>query len=260
MSNMSLRVFCGIWSGAILNLVIPIFFLGSRTSRRSLGLVAVLHGGHPRLTQGFLHHIQLGARDVAGGGKEAASDQVGVTVGTGAAVLEVTLAVVLNLVGDTAGGAAGTHTEGKLVQGRCLVEPSHALVVVRTVEDDVLGEGLLHAIKVLMDLGQATGGTGLVGGEVGVEARAVPIPLLGLHLVVDVQVGFIGLLQDPQEAPPAHHQVVAGLELQAGADLVLPLAGHHLGVGAGDLESHAEAHLVVLQAEFPAEADQGAVP
>ena len=79
--------------------------------------------------------------------------------------------------------------------------------------------------------------------EVGVAAGAVPVALLGLGGEADDDVVVLG---DAVQQPAGDVHLVADGGRAERADLELPLAGHDLGVGAGDLEAGVEAGLRVL--------------
>lgn len=89
-----------------------------------------------------------------------------------------------------------------------------------------------------------------LGGEVGVRARAVPVALdrLGVEGRGDAEV-----LGGAVEQPAGDPQVVGDLQRGDRADLELPLAGHDLGVDAGDRETGLEAVLQVGLDDLAAE-------
>src|SRR5690606_5934365 len=79
---------------------------------------------------------------------------------------------------------------------------------------------------------------------------AVPVALdrLGVEGRRDVE-----LLGGPVEQPASDPQLVGNLQRTERADLELPLAGHHLGVDAGDAEAGGEAVVEVLLDDLAAE-------
>ena len=81
-------------------------------------------------------------------------------------------------------------------------------------------------------------------------AGAVPVALLRLGGEADHDVVVLG---DALQQPAGDVEVVADLGHAGRADLELPLAGHHLGVGAGDLEAGVDARLGVLLDDVAAE-------
>ena len=81
----------------------------------------------------------------------------------------------------------------------------------------------------------------LFSGVVGVAASSVPVlEELGLEGDGDAEV-----LSDSGEQVSGNPEHVSDLDADGGTDLVLPLAGHDLAVGAGDLDASVEAGLVV---------------
>ena len=82
----------------------------------------------------------------------------------------------------------------------------------------------------------------LVGREVGVAAGAVPVAAdgLGVQRGADAEV-----LADAVEQPAGKPQLVTDLRRRQRADLELPLAGHDLGVDAGDCEAGRDAGVEV---------------
>ena len=81
-----------------------------------------------------------------------------------------------------------------------------------------------------------------LGGEVGVATGAVPVALdrLGRDRRVDVEV-----LGDPVQQVAGHPHVIANLNGAHRADLKLPLAQHHLGIGARDGQAGGQAGIGV---------------
>ena len=79
-------------------------------------------------------------------------------------------------------------------------------------------------------------------------AGAVPVALLGLGVEGDDHVEVLG---DAVQQPAGDVQLVADVERAERADLELPLAGHHLGVGAADAEPGVDAGLRVHLDDVP---------
>eukprot|EP00756_Hemistasia_phaeocysticola_P037959 Hpha_TRINITY_DN16731_c1_g2::TRINITY_DN16731_c1_g2_i2::g.78056::m.78056 len=176
-------------------------------------------------------------------GEKADGAEVRVDVARGTAVLHVPLPVLLHVVPDTHARVTAADAPRELAQLRRLVRPSHALVVVTAVELDVLQEGLPEVFARLLDRRDTARNAHLLGAEVVVAARSVPVTLHRLRVVVDLDTV---LLTDLLEHPTGHHHVVALVDAQARANLELPLRGRHLGVHARDLQAHPQARLVVL--------------
>jgi hypothetical protein len=167
---------------------------------------------------------------------------VGISVGRGATVLKVTLAVLGDLAGDTDGATTVGNTVRELVDVTGLVATSETLLVALTVDGDVLnvaGLELLHGG--LNDL-HTTLGTGTVGGNVGVKTGTVPLTLDGLGLKGDANTELLG---NTVEQETGHPEVVTHVNTGAGANLVLPLGGHDLSVDTGNVDAGVEAGTVV---------------
>ena len=81
-------------------------------------------------------------------------------------------------------------------------------------------------------------------------AGAVPVAADGLRVERRVHAEVLG---DAVEQPARHPQVVGDGRRADGADLELPLAGHHLAVGAGDREARGEAGVGVRFDDLAAE-------
>ena len=81
-----------------------------------------------------------------------------------------------------------------------------------------------------------------LGGEVGVGAGAVPVAPHRLGVEGD---GDAHVLADAVQQPAGDPQLVGHLERADRADLELPLAGHDLGVDAGDRQAGRQAGVEV---------------
>jgi hypothetical protein len=183
------------------------------------------------------------------------SELVWVAVGRGAAVLEVALVLGSNGAGNADRGATVSDAPGELVIRRSLVLAGHAQLVVLAVDGHVLllaGGELLHG---LLDGLHAALSTRLLGGHVGVQTSAVPVAGDGLGREGDLGAELLG---NAVEDEARHPKLVAHLDIVAGTDLVLPLSGHDLGVGAGDVDVGVQAGLVVGLDDVTAEDLAGA--
>ncbi|KAJ8577026.1 hypothetical protein ON010_g2177 [Phytophthora cinnamomi] len=177
-----------------------------------------------------------------GGLDDAGRDHVRVHVGRRATVLEVALALGLRHARDADGRAAVGHAVRERVHAGRLVAAREAALVARAVRGDVLLVLELHLLDGLDDLGHAALLTHGLGRVVGVAAGAVPVARdrLGVPRHVHAEV-----LAHAQQDVARHPQVVARLDARARAHLVLPLAGHHLGVDAGDVDARVQRRAVV---------------
>lgn len=84
--------------------------------------------------------------------------------------------------------------------------------------------------------------THLVGGEVGVQASTVPVTGHGLGVHRDAGAKDLG---DTVEKETGDPKFVTHCNTLARADLELPLGGHNLGIGAGNVNASVQACLVV---------------
>lgn len=98
----------------------------------------------------------------------------------------------------------------------------------------------LHAARVAHGL----------GGEVGVGTGAVPVTLDGLG----VEGGDNAeVLTQPVQQPAGQVDLITQLQGANGANLVLPLTRHHLGVDTGDVQASLHAGLQVGLSQGTAE-------
>jgi hypothetical protein len=130
---------------------------------------------------------------------------VGISVGRGATVLEVTLAVLGDLAGDTDGTTTVGNTVRELIDVTGLVATSETLLVALTVDGDVLNVAGLELLHGGLDDLHTTIGTGSVGGNVGVQTGTVPLTLDGLGLEGNADTE---LLSDAVKQETGHPEVV----------------------------------------------------
>lgn len=116
------------------------------------------------------------------------------------------------------------------------------LLIALTVDGNVFNVARLELLHSSLDGLHATIGTGAIGRDVGVETGTVPVAGDGLGVEGDLDTKLFG---DTVEEEAGHPKVVAHLDTLAGADLVLPLGGHDLGVDTGDVDAGVHAGLVV---------------
>ena len=119
---------------------------------------------------------------------------------------------------------------------------SHAELVVLTVDGHVLslaGRELLHSG---LNSLHAVLTTGVDGRDVGVETSTVPVTRDGLGRKGNLDTK---LLSNAVEKEARHPELVTEGNAGAGANLVLPLGGHNLGIGARDVDLGVHAGLVV---------------
>jgi hypothetical protein len=169
-------------------------------------------------------------------------DLVGASIGSGAAVLEVAVTLLGTRPRNTDGGTtvSDTVTERLNVAGLVLAGKTKAVVV--TVDSDVLLVALSEPVNGLVDVLHTTLFTHLLGREVGVQARAVPITSdgLGVEGNLDTKV-----LSNTVEEVTSHPEVVTHLNALARTDLELPLGRQDLGIDTRDLDTGVHASTVV---------------
>ena len=130
------------------------------------------------------------------------------------------------------------------------------------------GEAALDVVAVVLDVSVnalAECMTGLLdglvilahclGAEVGVGACAVPVASGWLGIEAD---DYVVVLSDAVQQPTGYVHVIAHGECVGCADLELPLAGHHFGIGAFDHQASIEARLSVLFDDLAAHNTSGA--
>src|SRR6185437_4786328 len=210
------------------------------SSTRPLGPARREPGVAIRLPPSTASSVAQGSDGSAGAGRAAdrvgdqPADHVGVDVGVRPPVLQPALLVLGHLPRDADGGAA---------VGRAVAELRVVLGLVGAGEAELDTDAVV--LDVLLDVlpeGLATGDDGvpaavpanLLGREVGVAAGAVP--------VTEHRLGFESgehaeVLGDAEEQPAGGPQLVADGRRRQDAHLELPLAHHHLGVGALDGEA-----------------------
>lgn len=180
-------------------------------------------------------HPQPSPLDLAeDGGHQDLGDTVRVSVGGGSAILKVTAAAGGSLTRNTDGSAAVGDTPAELLDGAGLVLAGQTELVVLTVLLDTLGVVRLEGLDGLLDVLHATLGTHVLGGEVGVQARAVPWARDGLGVQGDLDAE---LLSDAGKEETGHPELVTHADADARADLELPLTGQNLGVGTRDVDA-----------------------
>ena len=107
-----------------------------------------------------------------------------------------------------------------------------------SVHRDVLHHALPDRFAGSLDGLETTGHTHLLGGEVGVSTRTVPVTLHRLGVPVDVHAVVLG---DALEQPASNPELVSHGHRAEDADLKLPLRHHHFSVGAFDRKTRAQA-------------------
>jgi hypothetical protein len=170
------------------------------------------------------------------------SDLVRISVGRGATILKVTLAVLGALAGDTDRATTVGNTVRELIDVTGLVATGETLLVTLTVDGNVLNVTGLELLHGGLNNLHTTLGTSGVGGNVGVKTGTVPLTLDGLGLEGDTDTE---LLSNTVEKETGHPEVITHIDTGARADLVLPLGRHDLSVDTGDVDTGVQAGTVV---------------
>lgn len=170
------------------------------------------------------------------------SNLVGVGVGGRSAVLEVTLAILGALAGNTDRTTTVSNTVGELVNGTSLVATSKTSLVTLAIDGNVLNVTGLEFLHGSLNGLHTALGTSSVGGDVGVKSSTIPVTGDGLGVERDLSTELFG---DTVEEEARDPEVVTHLDTLARTNLVLPLSGHDLGVDTGDVDAGVQAGLVV---------------
>ena len=130
------------------------------------------------------------------------------------------------------------------------VQPGQALLVVGAIDGDVFFVPFFQRLAGRFDHLQAALAARRVGAEIRMGAGAVPIALDGFGVQRRVDAAVFG---DPIQQPAGDPQVIRDVGRAQRSDLEFPLAGHDLGVDAGNGESGFHAGVHVRLDDFPAE-------
>jgi hypothetical protein len=190
-----------------------------------------------------------------GGLDNHASDQVRVAVGGRTAILKVALLVALGITRHTHRSTTVGNTPREGIDRGGFVSAGETAVVALAVDGNVFGVLGAELLDGGNDGVPAVGLAHGLGAVVGVCTGTVPVAGDGLGIEADDDVVD---LADAEQQEARHPEVVAHLDALAWADLVLPLAGHDLGVGAGDLHTGVQAGAVVVLDDLAAEHAVGA--
>ena len=127
---------------------------------------------------------------------------VRIGVGRRPAVLKVAAALGSALARDADGGAAVGDAVCELVDGARLVAAGEALLVVLAVDGNVLAVAGAELGDGRLDVLHAALGAHLLGGEVGVQARAVPVAGDGLGVDRDLDAEVLGDAVEEEAGQP----------------------------------------------------------
>ena len=153
-----------------------------------------------------------------------------VDVGGWSSVLNVALSIVVHGLGwDSEGAGSVSASVGELLKGGGLVDSGESLVVVGSVELQVLSMLFLEFLHHVVDVGHLAGSSSHgLGGEVGVASGTVPV-WEELWLEGD---GESELFSASVEEISGDPHVVTALDTSAWSDLIFPLSWHDLSIGS----------------------------
>lgn len=134
------------------------------------------------------------------------SDLVRASIAGGAAVLEVTLAILSHLARNTNATTTVGNTVAELINAAGLVAASETLLVTLTVDSNVLNVTGLELLHVSLNGLHTTLSTSGDGGDVAVETSSVPFTLDGLGVEGDTNAE---LFSDTVEEETGHPKLVA---------------------------------------------------
>src|SRR2546430_1723635 len=138
----------------------------------------------------------------ANGFDQCGTDLIRVHVRSRPSILEVTLAGVDGGHRDAHRRAAVEVADAELMERRGLMQTGQPLLVVRTVDGDVLVVTLLELLHRLADHVHAAVLTHRLGGEVGMRARAIPVALHRLRIQRGADAEVLGYaVQQPAREP-----------------------------------------------------------
>lgn len=173
--------------------------------------------------------VEQGSLDQDGG------DSVWVDIGSGSSVLEVTVTLGTDMSRNSDGSSSVGDTGRERGHGSSLVFTSQSLLVVLSVDGQMLDVLALELLDRILDRGHTLAGRSHgLGRVVRVATSTVPVTLEGLG----VERGFdTPLFSDSEQEESSHPEVVSHLNTLARTDLELPLSGHDLGVDTRDLDT-----------------------
>ena len=171
-----------------------------------------------------------------------AGDLIRIGVTRRAAVLKVSFALLLHRAVDATARAAVGHPPREFVVRRRLVLARHARLVPLAVHLHMVDMSFLERMHGLLDSLDAAVLAHRRGRHIRMEPRAVPVAGDGLGMERDLDAVHLG---DAVQQEPRQPELVAQSDPLARPHLVLPLRGHHLGVGAGDVDARVQTRLVV---------------
>ena len=196
-----------------------------------------------------IHEVLFGVGTVGDRMQDAACDLVRVAGGVWTPVLEVALVAVLHeAVRHADRGAAVGEAVVEFVDRLRLVKTGQAQVIVRAVNGDVLVLVLVKGRHKRLEVFLAAHLAHVLGREITVHARAVPVAQDRLAMQLDVDA--VALAEAHQEVA-GHPHLIGGLFRALAEDLEFPLALGHLGIDAFVIDPGVEAEVEVLVHQLP---------
>jgi hypothetical protein len=166
-----------------------------------------------------------------------AGDAIRVNVRRRATILQVTVALRVDMPGNANGSTtvSNTRAEGPNVSG--LVTARQPQIIVLSVDRNVLVMPLRQLLDSSLDMYHTSGLTHGFGAVVGVATGAVPVTREGFRMERDLNTPLFG---DTDEEVACHPEVVSHGDTLARADLELPLRGHDLSVDTANVDAGIE--------------------
>lgn len=175
----------------------------------------------------------LGVKD--GGIDNDGTDKVWVNVGGWSSVLIVSFFVGFSSDWDSDGRSSVSDSVGEGFHGGGFVGSGQSVLVVFSVDEDVLEVLFLEFGEVVFDNELISSfSSGFFGGVVGVASRSVPVGSDGLGFEFD---GDSVFFSQSDEDVSGQDVVISTFDSVGDTNLVLPLSGSDLGIESGKLDS-----------------------
>jgi len=176
--------------------------------------------------------------------EDTRDDLVRVAFRVRTAIFKIALVAILDEVyGQADGSAAIGETVAELVDGLGFVESSEAQVVIRAIHGDVLGDEFFECRHEGFKIFLAADFANVLGREVAVHARAIPVALD--RLAVQDQIHLV-LLAESVHKIASDPDIVRGLCRALGEDLELPLTLGDFRIDAFVVDPGVETEIQVL--------------
>lgn len=143
---------------------------------------------------------------------------------------------------NTDGSTTVGNTVAESIDRSGLVPSGKTLFIVSTVDGNVFLMALAELLDGSFDVGHSTFDTHLLGGDVGVESRAVPVSWNWLGVERNLDAEFFGNTVEEVTSDP---KMITHLNAEAWANLEFPLGWENFSVDTADLDTGVEACLIV---------------